>query len=753
MIVKLSEQDIKKYNWYIWRFFIGCFALLIILIGLAAFGVFGALPSLHDLENPKSDQATYVYASDNIPGTRNLQILGKYWHTANRSNVTFKQISPNAINALVATEDNHFYSHSGIDFGRSFTIILYGMIGKRQGASTITQQLAKNQFADEKPATNAINRILQKLRELIIAIRIEKHYTKQEILTMYLNTVDFGNNTAGIQSAAQTYFNTTADKLTPEQAATLIALLKAPTQYSPIKHPKASKKRRDFILGRMASEGFLTEGQANECMEKSLDIDFHPINHFEGPAPYFRAVLKDEVKKILRDNSILKPDGTKYDLDRDGLKIYTTINSRMQDYAEQAQREYMHDLQNQFSAEWKGVSMAKRTSNYDLVINSGIQQSDRYKSLKLQGETDEEIKQNFYTPDTLDLFTWHGDVDTLMRPIDSVLYSKMLLHNSLMSMDPTTGYIKAWVGGINFEHFKYDQVKVGTRQVGSTAKPFTYAVAIENGYSPCYQVNNVPISIDGWSPRSDPKETLPGMITLRSALAHSQNWVTAFVMDTVKPPLVVELIKNMGITTEVDPFPSICLGVFNASVYDMTGAYSAFVNHGLWTEPTFLLRIEDKNGNVIYNSSPKRKQAMNEEYAYVMVDMLRSVVDMDNKATGNRLRWKYNFTNPIAGKTGTTSDNSDGWFIGAVPQLVTGIWTGCEDHDFHFRSTHTGEGANSALPIFALYLKKVYADQSLGIKKDKNFELPKKPLTTELDCSKYTQQQKGINEVEKKLSF
>jgi len=759
MIVKLSEQEIKRYNWYIWRFFIGCFAFIIIMISLATFGVFGALPSLHDLENPKSDQATLIYASDSIPGTHDLQILGKYYYKANRSNVTFKKLSPNVINALVATEDNHFYSHSGIDFGREFSIILYGMIGKRQGASTITQQLAKNQFADEKPATNVINRILQKLRELIIAIRIEKHYTKQEILTMYLNTVDFGNNTAGIQSAAQTYFNTTADKLTPEQAATLIALLKAPTKYSPLKHAGASKQRRDFILGRMASEGFLSEGQAKECQAKPLDIDFHPINHIEGLAPYFRAVVKDEVKKIFKNNSILKPDGvTPYDLDRDGLRIYTTINYRMQGYAEEAQREYMRDLQNQFNAEWKGVNMAKRTNNYDLVINSGIQQSDRYKSLKLQGATDEEIDRNFNTPDSLDLFTWHGDVDTFMKPIDSVLYSKMLLHNSLMSMDPATGYIKAWVGGINFEHFKYDQVKVGSRQVGSTAKPFTYAVAIQNAYSPCYEVDNVPITIKNpgspdWTPASSPTETIPGMITLRSALAHSQNWVTARIMDTIKPPLVVELIKKMGITTHVDPYPSICLGVFDATVFDMTGAYSAFVNHGLWTEPTFLLRIEDKNGNVLYNNSPKVKQAMNEQDAYVMVDMLRSVVDMDVHATGNRLRWKYNFTNPIAGKTGTTSDNSDGWFIGAVPQLVTGIWTGCEDRDFHFRSTHTGEGSNSALPIFALYLKKVYADQSLGIEKDRNFELPKDPLTTELDCNKYKQQQKGTNEVEKKLSF
>lgn len=753
MIEKLSHQDIRKYNWYIWKFFIGCFAFVIILIGLTAFGVFGPLPSLRDLENPKSNQASEIISSDK-------QILGKYY-VENRSNVTFKDISPNVINALIATEDNHFYQHSGIDFWRNFSIIFYNLIGRKQGASTITQQLALNQFSSEGRAHNVINRFVQKLKEQLIAVRIEKHYTKQEIITMYLNSVSFGSNTFGIASAAQTYFNTTPARLTPDQAAILVAMLKGPTLYSPIRNPKNSLSRRNFVLGRMVEEGYLSKAQAEECRAKPLGIDYHPMNHNQGLAPYFRQVLKDDVKRIL--STVTKADGTPYDIDRDGLKIYTTINYSMQRYAEEAQREYMRDLQNQFNMQWKGTKLSAKIKNFKLLIDQGMHQSDRYRELKAEGMSEDDIIHNFNTPDNLNLFTWKGAIDTLMKPIDSIVYCKMLLRNALMSMDPTTGYVKAWVGGIDFEHFKYDHVKQGARQVGSTAKPFTYAVAIDNGYSPCYQVDNVPVSFpdfpnpDGtpWTPRSSPLETVPGMITLRTALAHSQNWVTAYMMKEVTPPPVVELIKKLGIHTDVPPYPSICLGVFDATVMDMTAAYSVFANHGIWTEPTYLLRIEDKNGNEIYNHTPKVRQVMNDQNAYVMVDMLRSVVDMSG-ATGNRLRWHKDyghFTNPIAGKTGTTQDNSDGWFIGVTPKLVTGVWTGCENPDFHFRTTRVGEGSNSALPIFGLYLKKVYADQSLGIKQNLDFELPKGGLTTVLDCDLYSQQQKGTNDVDKKLSF
>jgi penicillin-binding protein 1A len=747
MIIKLAPQDIRRYNWNVWKFFIACFSLFILLLVATYFGIFGALPPFTALENPKSNQASEVLSQDK-------QVLGTYY-IQNRSSVNYTQLSPNIVNALVATEDTRFYDHSGIDFRRILSIPFLNLIGKKQGGSTITQQLAQNLFSGDR-AHNPFVRFTQKLKEWIIAVQLERRYTKQEILTMYLNTVDFGAyNTYGIKSAARTYFSTTPDKLTPEQAAMLIGMVKGPGYYSPIRHADRALSRRNLILGLMTKQGFLSDGQLQELKKKPLGLEFNPINHNEGPAPYFRSVLKKEVQKLFISQNINKSDGTPYDLDRDGLKIYTTIDATMQEYAEEAQGEYMRTLQKQFMDQWKGVSRSKTIKNYKLLMERGVQSSDRYKELQLLGKSDEEIKENFNTPDMINLFTWHGDVDTLMKPIDSIIYSKMMLRNAIMSMDPTTGYIKAWVGGTNFEHFKYDQVKTGTRQVGSTAKPFTYAVAIEDGLSPCMKVDNVPVTITGygsgpWIPASSALETLPGAITLRTALAHSQNYVTAYVMNEVKPIPVMELIKKMGITSAVPPYPSICLGSFDASVFDMTGAYSAFANHGTWTEPTYILRIEDKNGNVLYNHTPKIVQALNEQTAYVMTYMLKGVIE---DGTGSRLRYKYGLTNPIGGKTGTTQENSDGWFIGITPQLVTGVWTGCEDRDIHFRSTRFGEGANSALPIFALYMKKVYANAALGIKKNVDFAAPKSGVNIVTDCNSYEQQQQGTGEVEKKLGF
>ena len=743
---KLTPQDIKHYNLLIWKVIGGCFLFFVLMITLTWLGLFGPLPSFRDLENPKSDQASIIFSEDK-------EELGNYF-VHNRSNVTYKQISPNVLNALIATEDKRFYDHSGIDFRRNFTSILYNLIGKKQGGSTITQQLALNQFSEKSREHNRVLRVFQKLKEWITAVRIERRYTKEEIITMYLNTVDFGAyNTFGIKSAARTYFNTSPDKLLPEQAAVLIGMLKGPGLYSPITHPTNALNRRNTILGLMADAGYLSDGQADELKKKPIALDFNPTDKNEGPAPYFRAVLKKDIQKIFEEQNITK-DGVPYDLDRDGLRIYTTINSTMQEYAEDAQKEYMVTLQNQFNTHWKKVDKEKAISNFDLLMDEGTKRSDRYHELKAEGKTDDEIKADFATPVKMNIFTWHGSIDTLMKPIDSVLYCKMLLQNSLMSMDPTTGYIKAWVGGIDFEHFKYDHVKIGARQVGSTAKPFTYTVAIDNGYSPCMEVDNVPVTISGygedWTPKSSPEDAKPGLVTLREALAHSLNYVMAYVMREVKPEPVVAQIKKMGITTKVDPYPSICLGVFSASVFDMTGAYSVFANHGFWNEPSYLLRIEDKNGNVLYEHKPKGVQAMNEQTAYVMTYMLKGVIE---DGTGSRVRYKYGLTNPIAGKTGTTQNNSDGWFIGVTPQLVTGIWTGCEDPDIHFRSTYLGEGANTAAPIFALYMKKVYANADLGIKKDVDFDAPKTPLTITLDCNAYKQQQPGNTQTEKKLNF
>lgn len=716
----LNRQELQHYTSFLWKLFIGAIAFVAIFIFSISLGLFGQLPTFRDLENPKSNLASEVISEDDV-------VLGTYY-VQNRSNVRYEQISPNVINALIATEDIRFYSHSGIDFRRTFTILFYNMVGKKQGASTITQQLALNLFSER--AKNPFKRVIQKLQEWIIAVKLERNYTKEEILTLYLNTVDFGAyNTFGIKSAARTYFNTTPDKLSPDQAAVLIGMLKGPSYYSPTRNPERALARRNTVLDNMRKAGYLADEETEKLQELPLALKFNPSDYNVGLAPYFRAMLKKEIQQIFEEQSISKSDGTPYDLDRDGLKIYTTINASMQGYAEEAQRDYMKELQQQFNSQWKGRQDPFK--DYQQLLDQGIKRSDRYRELQTLGKSDLEIQQDFNTPARMTIFSWRGNIDTLMRPIDSIKYYKLILRNALMSMEPQTGHVKAWVGGTSFEHFKYDQVKMGTRQVGSTAKPFTYAVAIDNGFSPCLTVPNEPVDIEGWSPKA--YKPLPGSITLKRALAYSQNYVTAYMMKQVGATAVSTLIKKMGVTSEVPAYPSICLGTFDASVYDMVGAYSAFVNHGIWTEPIYLLRIEDKNGNLLYERKPKVVYALNEQTAYVMTQMLKGVVE---NGTGSRLRYKYGLSNPIGGKTGTTQNNSDGWFMGITPQLVTGVWTGCEDRAIHFFSTNQGEGANSALPIFALYMKKVYADGKLRYSKG-DFELPKVEQSIMLDCDAY----------------
>ncbi len=737
----LSPELTKKYNRRLWKLLIGglvLFALFIVSIG---FGLFGDIPSFRAIENPKSNEATEVISEDG-------KVLGTYF-VKNRSNVGYAQISPNVINALIATEDIRFKSHSGIDFKRTFTIFAYAMMGKKQGGSTITQQLALNLFSEEGRQKNYLKRIIQKFQEWVIAVKLERNYTKEEIITMYLNTVDFGNQAYGIKSAARVYFNTTADKLTVPQAAVLVGILRGITRYSPTRNPERAIGRRNTIMALMVKANFLSQQEFEAAKEKPLNLHFNAATSNDGIAPYFRAIVKSEVKKILEERSITK-NGVPYDLDRDGLKIITTVNYDMQVYAEEAQREYMKILQKQFSNSWKGRNPFK---GMELQIDKGVKMSDRYKSLKLEGKTDEEITADFNTPTNLSIFSWKGNIDTLMRPIDSVKYYKLLLRNAMMAMDPKTGYIKAWVGGINYEHFKYDQVKMGTRQVGSTAKPFTYAVAIENGYSPCQSVPNVPVTIStpgspDWTPRSS--GTLPGSITLQKALAYSQNYIAAYLMNEVGAPAVVNEIKKMGITSDVPAVPSISLGSFDASIYDMVGAYGVFANKGAWIQPTYITRIEDKNGVVLYDSKPLVKLVMNEEVAYVMTRMLRGVI---TGGTGWRLSGKYGIKTPIGGKTGTTQNNSDGWFMAISPDIVAGIWTGCEDRAFHFTSTRDGEGANSALPIFAGFMKRVYANPKLKVSKA-DFEPPKGGLNTVVDCDQYAQpSEQEQTELDKKLGF
>ena len=725
----LTQEDVKRYTRILWTILIGGILAGFLFIFSVRVGLFGKLPSFKDLENPKSNLASEVISADSV-------VLGTYF-VQNRSNVKYEELSPHLINALISTEDKRFYSHSGIDFRRTFTILFYNLVGKKQGASTITQQLALNLFSEGR-ARSTGKRIIQKFQEWVTAVRLERSYTKEEIITMYFNTVDFGAyNTFGIKSAARTYFNTTPDQLTPSQAALLVGMLKGPGMYSPVRHPERSMARRNTVLANMEAQGFLTKDEFEASKSQDLNLKLRISTYGEGLAPYFRAVLKQEIQKIFTERSITKADGTPYDLDRDGLRIITTIDSRMQRYAEEAQAEWMEQLQKSFDRQWKNKD-AFRGEKANLLI-TGMKRSDRYRELKRQGLSDEEIRANFDVPVSMTLFTWEGNKDTLMSPMDSIRYNKLILRNSMMAMDPETGHVKAWVGGINFEHYKYDQVKMGARQVGSTAKPFTYAVAVDNGYySPCHKIPNVPLVINEGTPNEwRPRGTSIGnVITIRQGLANSQNYATAYLVNEVGARPVAALTKKMGITTPVPEYPSIALGAYEASVYDMAGAYSAFVNQGIWTEPNYILRIEDKNGTPIYEHAPKVVKVLNSESAYIMVDMLKAVVD---GGTAGRLRWRYGLTQPMGGKTGTTNDNADAWFLGITPKLVSAVWTGAEDRGISFESMAEGQGAQAALPIYGIFMQKVYKDPKFAELAKADFKLPEGGLTRELDCSKYQQ--------------
>lgn len=731
----LTQEDSKRYTKTLWTILLACILAGFLFIFSVRLGLFGDLPSFKDLENPKSNLASEVLSADSV-------VLGNYF-VQNRSNVKYEELSPHLISALVSTEDKRFYTHSGIDFQRTFTILFYNLIQKKQGASTITQQLALNLFSDGR-ARSTGKRIIQKFQEWVTAVRLERSYTKDEIITMYFNTVDFGAyNTFGIKSAARTYFSTTPDQLTPSQAALLVGMLKGPGTYSPINNPERALSRRNTVLKNMYDQGFLEREDYEASKSQKLNLKMRIATYGEGLAPYFRAVLKQEILKIFKERAITKADGTPYDLDRDGLKVITTIDSRMQRYAEEAQQEWMKHMQAAFDRQWKNRDPF--TGEKAKLLETGMKRSDRYRELKKAGLSEAEILKNFDTPVRMELFTWNGNRDTLMTPMDSIRYNKLILRNAMMAMDPETGHVKAWVGGINFEHYKYDQVKMGTRQVGSTAKPFTYAVAVDNGYySPCHKIPNVSLVINEgqsneWRPRG---QSIGSPVTLRQAIANSQNYATAYLINEVGARPVAAMTKKMGITSPVPEYPSIALGAYEASVYDMVGAYSAFVNHGIWTEPNYIVRIEDKNGTPIYEHAAKVVKVLNSESAYIMVDMLKAVV---NGGTAGRLRWRYNLTQPMGGKTGTTNENSDAWFMGITPKLVSGVWTGAEDRGISFDSMAEGQGAQAALPIFGIFMQKLYKDPDFESYVKADFALPEGGLTRELDCSKY-QQFMGVEE-------
>ncbi len=725
----------KKINSKIkWLWLIALLPLLMLLCFILYLTFFANLPSLEELENPRSNLASEIISSDQ-------KVIGKYY-IENRTNVSFEHISPHVVNALIATEDARFYTHSGVDV-RALVRAITGVVRGNEssgGGSTITQQLAKMLFPREE--LNKVELVLRKFKEWIIAVKLEKNYTKNEIIAMYLNKFDFINNAVGIKSAARIYFDTTPDSLKIEEAAVLVGMAKNPSLFNPKRRPKNALDRRNVVLNQMKKYNYITADEYNKLKEIPLKIKFTSEDQNEGLATYFREYLRDYMRKWCKEHK--KPDGSNYNLYKDGLKIYTTINSKMQKYAEEAMQEWLSELQGKFFAHWKGRKNAPfyNMSNDEVnkLMTQAMKRSERYRVLKDRNLSEEEIKENFMKPVETKLFSWKGEIDTLISPWDSMRYSKFFLQTGFMSVEPSTGFIRAWVGGINHRYFKYDHVRQGKRQVGSTFKPFVYTLAMQEQWSPCYQVPNIPVTFDlpeggTWSPKnSDGK--YGGMMTLKKGLALSVNSITAYVMKQFGPQAVVDLARKLGIESHLDAVPSLCLGTADISVYEMVGANSTFANQGVWIEPSFITRIEDKNGNVLEEIIPKRVEAISKETAYLTLNLMKGVVDF---GTGVRLRYKYGLTNPIAGKTGTTQNNSDGWFMGITPDLVSGVWVGCEDRSAHFRSTDLGQGASMALPIWALYMKKIYADKSLKVSQD-DFEKPDDlDIKIELDCSKYNE--------------
>ena len=720
-------------------------------------GWIGYLPELEDLQNPINRYATQVYSSDG-------KVLGT-WHLnkENRVVVPYEKISPYVVNALVATEDERFYEHSGIDFwalGRA--IVKRGILGQTEagGGSTITQQLAKQLYSEKAHST--LERLMQKPIEWVVAIKLERNYTKQEIIALYLNYFDFLHNAVGIKTAANTYFNKEPSQLDICESATLVGLCKNPSLFNPVRYPERARQRRNVVLAQMLKVGYFTQAQYDKERVKPLKLDFHRIDHKDGTATYFREFLRlymmakrpdrnDESRypswnqnQYVYDsiawetdplygwcNKNRKRDGEPYNLYADGLKVYTTIDSRMQQFAEQAMYDHVaHYLQPQFERENRGKPNAPYSNlsakQVASILNRSKTQSERYRVMRQAGCSDEEIDEAFNTKVHMTVFTYHGDVDTLMSPMDSIRYYKKFLRSGMMSMDPKTGAVKAYVGGLEYEHFMYDMVMSGRRQVGSTIKPFLYSLAMENGYSPCDVAPNVQrtymVAGKPWTPRNGSRSRYGQMVTLKWGLAQSNNWISAYLMSRLNPYQLVQLLHDFGINNpDIYPSMSLCLGPCDVSVAEMVSAYTAFANHGIRCAPLFVSRIEDNEGNLITEFQPRMNEVISAETAQKMLVMMMGVVD---GGTAGRLRFRYNLTGQIGAKTGTTNLNSDGWFIGFTPDLVTGVWVGGEDRDIHFGSMAMGQGATVSLPIWALYMKSLYAHPDLGYDPEAKFDLP-----------------------------
>ena len=765
----------RKFIRFLWIALASIVGIALLAFIAIWFGWIGYMPPIEDLQNPISRSASQVYSADGkVMGTWNF-------NRENRIMVNYNSLSPHLVQALVATEDERFYEHSGIDFialGRA--IVKRGIMGKASagGGSTITQQLAKQLYSEKAHST--LERLLQKPIEWVIAIKLERNYTKEEIITMYLNYFDFLHNAVGIKTASNTYYNKEPKDLNLNESATLIGLCKNPSYFNPVRHPDRCKDRRDVVLKQMYKHGKITRGQYLLCKDEPITLNFRQTDHKDGTATYLREFLRKYMmakKPSPSDypswnkgqysvdstawvndplygwcNKNKKKNGEHYNIYTDGLKIYTTIDTRMQKYAEEAVYQHVACyLQPEFFKENRRKPNAPFTDaltkeQVRQIMNRSMLQSERYRAMKASGKSDEQIREAFQKPIEMTVFTYHGDLDTVMSPMDSIRYYKSFLRSGLMSMDPKTGAVKAYVGGLDYTHFMYDMAMLGRRQVGSTIKPFLYSLAMENGMSPCDYAPNVQrtyrVAGKPWTPRNGSRSRYGQNVTLKWGLAQSNNWISAYLMSKLNTQDFVRILREYGITSpDIHASMALCLGPCDVSVGEMVSAYTTFANHGIHCAPMFVSRIEDNEGNVIVNFQPRMNEVISEESALKMLDMLKGVVE---HGTAQRMRSKYNVTCEMGAKTGTTNRNSDAWFMGFTPELVTGCWVGGEDRDIHFDSTRMGQGATMALPIWAYYMQKVFADKLLNYDPEAKFDVPEdfNPCAAEKYDSEF-----GIEEV------
>ena len=742
----------KKYRFQIILFWLLFSVGVISMYGLfylASIGKFGEMPDFRQLENPKTNFASEIISSDN-------EVLGKYYFNDNRTPIKYEDINTKTVEALIATEDERFYSHPGIDLKATLRAIVF--LNTRGGASTISQQLARQLFVGVR-SRNIIQAVGQKIKEWVIAVELEKQYTKEEIITMYLNIYDFGYYGDGIKSASNIYFSKEPIDLKIEESAMLIGMLQNSSLYDPLRRPEITKNRRDLVLMQMAKNKYISENEKDSLQKIPLELNYTPQSHRQGLATYFRSYLRGFMKDWTDNN--LKSDGSKYNLYSDGLKIYTTINSKMQKYAEESVTEHMKNLQKEFFIQNDTLSTAPfrdlDEDEEESIMKRTMRRSERWRKAKLSGKSADEIEEIFNVPTEMSIFSWEGDIDTVMAPIDSIRYYKHFLQAGMMSMNPKNGHVMAWVGGINYRNFQYDHVMQSKRQIGSTFKPFLYATAIDQlKLSPCDMLPDAIHCIepykygnpDPWCPTNS-SDKYGGVRTLSNALANSKNTISAQLIDRVGPRPVADLARSLGVSSNIPNVPAIALGTPDLSVYEMVGAYGAFANKGIYVKPIMVTKIEDRNGKIVFQSTPETKDVLSEESSYVTLKLLEGVTKF---GSGARLRhdipedernyvyknvvsgYPYKFDNAIAGKTGTTQNQSDGWFIGMVPNLVTGVWVGGEDRSIHFEEIAFGQGATMSLPIWGLFMKKCYEDEELGVSKE-DFEEPEN-LTIELDCSK-----------------